>query len=99
MPDDREVTRPTAVTKSTLTRPKGTVTGLSGRLDLRKLAEPLMTPGMQKHRRYVEKMKKKAAAEKLRLESDRAESWGRNQKIVLAAVLIGLASIGYWKVQ
>jgi len=101
--DAREVTRPTGVMKvpkaTTQTARQQTLTGLTGRMDLRKITRSVETTGMAKHRRYVEKMKRKANVERLSQESDRAERWSRQQKVVLLVLMIAIGAASYYKVQ
>ena len=61
--------------------------------------EPLVTEGMKAHRRDIERRRRAALAEKLRLEEDQIVRNQQIWKFVIWAVVVVLAWIGYRHVQ
>lgn len=92
VPDPRDLTKPTVIVP-----PPARSKSLWE--NLREIKQPLVTDGMKARRREVEKKKRAAAAEKLRLDAERRIKWERNQKWVLSLLVIGLAGYGYWQIQ
>lgn len=90
--DARDLTKPTEIVPP----PKPAKSMFE---DLREIKQPLVTEGMKAHRRQVEKKKRAAAAERLRMDAERSMKWERNQKWVLSLLVIGLAAYGYWQIQ
>lgn len=89
---DQSVTRPTVVVGTGKKPPPPSA-------NLREVRPMLVTDGMLARRREMAKRKKKAEAEKLRLEAESGVRWSRNRKIGFWLLVAGLLGFGYWQLQ
>jgi hypothetical protein len=94
-------TRTPAVRSSSTRTPAVRRTGTTPRVSQTNPAirPDLMTEGMKAHRREVERKKRRAALERMRMEAELSEGWRRIFKTTGVLILVLALVYGYWRVQ
>ena len=94
-------TRTPAVGSSSARTPAVRRTGTSPRVSQTNPAirPDLLTEGMKARRREIERKKRRAALERMRMESELSEGWRRIFKTTGVLILVLALVYGYWRVQ